>query len=410
MQEKQSYKNRKHTVAAVLFVILFSVLPFTVFAQDMDTVESEAPTDSDLDGFISESPSEAPSDNNTIHVILENKSTDNTDTDNSSSTDASLMGSDNTYENVYAGNDSSTSSSGEKIFHKPQLLLEDSNLFNQTVKAGTTQEMSVTFRNKSRSQNVYGLKISLSTETKGISFDRNSFYVQRLTPGEAITLKQNISIAKDMEPGQASVTFSLEYEDSRATGATGTEILTFLVSQPVRADLEVSDIPSVFYTMDTVEIPVKALNLSRDKIYNAKVQLKADGLNPNGTAFLGSAEAGTAAEGTIKVYVKGLSEDNNDTSSKNGAVSSSQMAGKFILTYEDSSGNSHETTTEFTFQIKDSQIQSLKIDTEQEETNSWWYSILAVLAFLMISTILILLVRLHKKTVLLEEVRKAASH
>ena len=86
------------------------------------------------------------------------------------------------------------------------------------------------------------------------------------------------------------------------------------------------------------------------------------------------------------------------------------MAGKFILTYEDSSGNSHETTTEFTFQIKDGQIQSLKIDTEQEETNSWWYSILAVLAFLIISTILILLVRLHKKTVLLEEVRKAASH
>ena len=54
--------------------------------------------------------------------------------------------------------------------------------------------------------------------------------------------------------------------------------VSFNVSQPVRAELEVSDIPSVFYTMDTVEIPVKALNLGRDKIYNAKVKLEADGL------------------------------------------------------------------------------------------------------------------------------------
>ena len=70
---------------------------------------------------------------------------------------------------------------------------------------------------------------------------------------------------KDTEPGQVTILFSLEYEDSKASSANSTETLTFNVSQPVRAELEVSDIPSVFYTMDTVEIPVKALNLGRDK-------------------------------------------------------------------------------------------------------------------------------------------------
>ena len=77
------------------------------------------------------------------------------------------------------------------------------------------------------------------------------------------------------------------------------------MSQPVRAELEVSDIPSVFYTMDTVEIPVKVLNLGRDKIYNAKVKLEADELATKETAFLGNVDAGTASEGTIRVYVKG---------------------------------------------------------------------------------------------------------
>nr|WP_294666241.1 hypothetical protein [uncultured Blautia sp.] len=394
MGKRQSYKNRKHTVAAVILVVLFTVMPFTVFAQEMNTVEngtdfsnesdsetditpSEAPADSELDGFISESPSE-------------------------SSSDASSADVDNTYENVYTGafgngsySGSTSSSSGEKVFHKPQLLLEDSNLSNQNLKAGTTREMAVTFRNKSRSQNVYGLKISLSTETKGICFDRNSFYVQRLTPGEAITLKQNISIEEDTAPGQVTVTFSLEYEDSRATSATGTETLTFNVTQPVCAELEVSDIPSVFYAMDTVEVSVKAMNLGRDKIYNAKVQMNADGLNPNETVFLGNVDAGNSAEGTIRIYVK------------EGAQGD---AGKFTLTYEDSFGSSYESSTDFTYQIKDTQIQSLKVDDEQEETNGWWYSLIAVVAILLISIILLLIARLHKKNILLEEARKAASH
>ena len=98
--------------------------------------------------------------------------------------------------------------------------------------------MSLTFRNKSRSQNVFGLKISISADTKGIEFERNSFYVQRLTPGEAITLKQKVTIAEDCTPGQATVSFSLDYEDSKATGATGTETLSFQITQPARKFLK----------------------------------------------------------------------------------------------------------------------------------------------------------------------------
>ncbi|MGO4945092.1 COG1361 S-layer family protein [Blautia sp. Sow4_E7] len=400
-------------IAASTAMILFFIFPFAVFAQETDFENTEtvfedetetAPditavpdSDPDLDGFISGDDSSEK--DNTIHVIIENGSAGSTDNSNTDPAgDGTMTGGDTSYGDVYTGSTGGeTSSSGEKILHKPQLLLEDSNLSSQTLKAGTTQEMSVTFRNKSRSQNVYGLKISLSTETKGIEFDKNSFYVQRLTPGEAITLKQNLSIAEDTEPGQVMILFSLEYEDSKATGATGTETLTFNVTQPVRAELEASDIPSVFYTMDTVEIPVKALNLGRDIIYNAKVQLEADGLSPKETVFLGNIDAGTAAEGTIRIYVKGSS----------GAENS---AGKLILTYEDSTGNPYQTAVDFTSEIKESQIQSLKVEDSQEETNSWWYSIIAVLAVLLVSIILFLLARLHKKSVLLEEARKAASH
>ena len=150
------------------------------------------------------------------------------------------------------GGNSTSDSSSEKILHKPQVLLEDNNLSGGRLEAGSTTEMSLTFRNKSCSQNVFGLKISLSTENKGIEFEKNSFYVQVLAPGEAITLEQMITITENCDPGQAVITFSLDYEDSKATATTGTELLSFQIIQPVRVKLEASDIPSVLYTMDTV--------------------------------------------------------------------------------------------------------------------------------------------------------------
>lgn len=390
----------KYYTVLLIFVLSVSGYSFSIFAETMEPAQEgafeEENTDQDLAGFISDNGSS--SEDKTIHVVIENKENNDPATENPDPTiDTSVPDTGEAYGEVYSGGNGGDSS-GEKIFHKPQLLLEDSNLCSQSLSAGSTKEMTVTFCNKSRSQNIFGLKISLSTETKGIEFDRNSFYVPRLTPGETTTLKQNITIAEDTPAGQAVITFTFDYEDSKATGTTGTEILTFNITQPVRAELEVSDLPSVFYTMDTVEIPVKALNLGKDKIYNAKISLNANGLSPKETVFLGNIEAGTAAEGTLRVYVKGIS-GNED-----------QITGKLNLTYEDSIGNSYEAATDFSSEIKESQIQSLKVEDEQEQTNSWWYSIIALCAALLIFIILFLISRLHKKTVLLEEARKAASH
>ena len=57
-----------------------------------------------------------------------------------------------------------------------------------------------------------------------------------------------------------------------------------------------------------------------------------------------------------------------------------RITGKLILTYEDAAGNSYEESTEFESEIKEAKIQSLKIEDDQEETNSWWYSVIAVIA------------------------------
>ena len=108
---------------------------------------------SDLDGFISGDAS-AEDEKKTIHVIIENG---NTDTDNGTQITDPVIDSGDYSAGEYSGGGSSASSSGEKILHKPQVLLEDNNLSGQNLKAGSVTEMSLTFRNKSRSQTVYGL-------------------------------------------------------------------------------------------------------------------------------------------------------------------------------------------------------------------------------------------------------------
>lgn len=153
----------------------------------LDSVTME---NSDISGFTSDIP-DADSDSSI------DSSTDRSAGD-SADNSAELFPADSDYAESYSGN--SGSSSSEKIFHKPQLLLEESNLSGQSLNAGTTFEMSVTFHNKSRSQNIFGLKISPSTETTGIEFVKNSFYVQRLTPGESVTINPLMTIAKDAQP------------------------------------------------------------------------------------------------------------------------------------------------------------------------------------------------------------------
>ena len=106
--------------------------------------------------------------NNPIPVI--GNGSGNTDSSNTEPAGDDAMGvGDTSYGEIYAGSTDGGSSSGEKVLHKPQLLLEDSNLSSQTLKAGSIWEMSVTFRNKSRSQNVYGLKFLFPQKQKELN-------------------------------------------------------------------------------------------------------------------------------------------------------------------------------------------------------------------------------------------------
>ncbi|HCL08830.1 MAG TPA: hypothetical protein DHW25_02855 [Blautia sp.] len=143
--------HRRFWGSACLFLSIF-LLPVSVTATsaaddesifvssdaDAPSPDSSAPspdfddTASDLDGFFSGDGTNDSARDNTIHVIIENENPSNESNPGDVYTAPDTAG--------YAGGDSSESpSSGQVILHKPQLLLEDSNLSSQSLQAGRWQ-------------------------------------------------------------------------------------------------------------------------------------------------------------------------------------------------------------------------------------------------------------------------------
>ncbi len=291
----------------------------------------------------------------------------------------------------------------EKIIHQPKMLLDTCNLSGKTLEAGSSEHLTASFRNRSASEEMYNLKITASSSGNGLKLGKNSWYFTKVSPGENAVLESLLAVAKDAESAENTLTFTFEYEDSKGTASTGTETLALTVAQPVRMELESMDVPTVVYASDTEELSVKALNLSRTKVYNARIRLSGTGLFPTEEVFLGNLEAGTEGEGVMKVYVgtRTMEEIGNDPGTSD-AEKYGPVSGTLTLTYEDGLGNVHEETKEYQTEIKKAQILSLHVSEEKETGNSWWYSVFAVVTAFLLLLILALVRSLRRKTQLLK--------
>ena len=293
----------------------------------------------------------------------------------------------------------------EKIIHQPKMLLDTCNLSGKTLEAGSSENLTASFRNRSASEEMYNLKITAASAGNGLKLGKNSWYFTKVSPGENAVLESLLTVAKDAESAENTLTFTFEYEDSKGTASTGTETLALTVAQPVRMELESMDVPTVVYASDTEELSVKALNLSRTKVYNARIRLSGTGLFPTEEVFLGNLEAGTEGEGVMKVYVgtRTMEEIGNDPGTSD-AEKYGPVSGTLTLTYEDGLGNVHEETKEYQTEIKKAQILSLHVSEEKETGNSWWYSVFAVVTAFLLLLVLALVRSLRRKIQLLKEV------
>ncbi len=303
----------------------------------------------------------------------------------------------------YSGGESGEAA--EEILHQPKLLLETCSLSDVSLKAGAEEPMKVQFRNRSETQTIYNLKVTASTDTKAVQPLRNSWYFSSIAPGETVAIEDGVKVAMATEDTSAVLSFDFEYEDKKGTAVSGKESVPLLIGQPTEVELHNAAFPAVLYATDTQEFSIQALNLSRVPVYNVRIQLLGTGLFPAEDVFIGNMDAGTEGNGAMQVYVgtktmQAIGDDSGtEDVEKYGPVN-----GTITLQYEDASGETHTQTETFQSEIKKPKVLSLEADDTQE-TNAWWISIFAAVGAGMLLVIVVLALRLRKKSALLHDTR-----
>ena len=293
----------------------------------------------------------------------------------------------------------------EEILHQPKLLLETCSLSGVSLKAGVEEPMKVQFRNRSETQTIYNLKVTASTDTKAVQPLRNSWYFSSVAPGETVAIEDGVKVAMATEDTSAVLSFDFEYEDKKGTAASGKESMPLLIGQPTEVELHNAAFPAVLYATDTQEFSIQALNLSRVPVYNVRIQLSGTGLFPAEDVFIGNMDAGTEGNGAMQVYVgtKAMQAIGDDSGTED-VEKYGPVNGTITLQYEDASGETHTQTETFQSEIKKPKVLSLEADDTQE-TNAWWISIFAAVGAGMLLVIVVLALRLHKKSALLHDTR-----
>ena len=303
----------------------------------------------------------------------------------------------------YSGGESGEAA--EEILHQPKLLLETCSLSDVSLKAGAEEPMKVQFRNRSETQTIYNLKVTASTDTKAVQPLRNSWYFSSIAPGETVAIEDGVKVAMATEDTSAVLSFDFEYEDKKGTAVSGKESVPLLIGQPTEVELHNAAFPAVLYATDTQEFSIQALNLSRVPVYNVRIQLSGTGLFPAEDVFIGNMDAGTEGNGAMQVYVgtrtmHAIGDDSGtEDVEKYGPVN-----GTITLQYEDASGETHTQTETFQSEIKKPKVLSLEADDTQE-TNAWWISVFAAVGAGMLLVIVVLALRLRKKSALLHDTR-----
>ena len=303
----------------------------------------------------------------------------------------------------YSGGESGEAA--EEILHQPKLLLETCSLSDVSLKAGAEEPMKVQFRNRSETQTIYNLKVTASTDTKAVQPLRNSWYFSSVAPGETVAIEDGVKVAMATEDTSAVLSFDFEYEDKKGTAVSGKESVPLLIGQPTEVELHNAAFPAVLYATDTQEFSIQALNLSRVPVYNVRIQLLGTGLFPAEDVFIGNMDAGTEGNGAMQVYVgtrtmHAIGDDSGtEDVEKYGPVN-----GTITLQYEDASGETHTQTETFQSEIKKPKVLSLEADDTQE-TNAWWISVFAAVGAGMLLVIVVLALRLRKKSALLHDTR-----
>lgn len=249
----------------------------------------------------------------------------------------------------------------------PLLYVENSTLTPGEISAGEEFVVKASLRNTSKTQNIRKIVISVSTESDEITLleQSNTIYWERMKAGENRELPLHFRAEQAIPVGKYHIRLEMSYDNEEAVSMSSSGDIAFSVTQPMRIQGEFPTIASSVNAGDTFTLAFQAVNLGRSAAYNVRFELEADGLSPNGSAYVGNLEGGTAGQAEMKVFA-GAKE--NTDGERYGSTS-----GTMTMIYENENGKEYREEVYFKTDIQELVIRSASAEPEEETSTSWWW-------------------------------------
>lgn len=228
---------------------------------------------------------------------------------------------------------------------------------------GDRLRLRVVLQNTSKAVAAESLSVTAAAPAEHFQLDSavNTVFLESLPAGGTAEFSLDYTSSPETPAGQYEVALSFDFAYGQGQASAGTGTARINISQPLRMEFSLLQVPGEAVISDTVELKIQAINLSRARAYNVRATLEADGLLPSGTAFIGDVEGGTSGEKALPVTITGLTE---------GPFPYGQTSGTVTYFYQDGAGVEHSESGSFTMKVKspfsDSQPQ------DEDDPGQWW--------------------------------------
>lgn len=270
---------------------------------------------------------------------------------------------------------------------EPKIMVESYTFSKKTIYAGDKVTVNITFVNTSGTSAVKNMMVTAGIENEymQLTSKTDSVYIPFISAGGRYNVSFQFKTKADTPPGQYDLSLSMDYADKDGGTYSASGKVKVNVGQKTKVKFDSLIINSEAEIGDTIEAQVNAMNLGHGTVRNVRAVIKADGLTPKGTLYIGDIEAGQMGTGTVEIAVGGMTDGDELYGDTSGTV---------IYYYESAAGKKYKLKKNFTLTIK-----PLSVTEHQEEaddTSQWWISI-GVIAAIIGVLILAAIIRLIQR-------------
>lgn len=271
----------------------------------------------------------------------------------------------------------------EPVIYGPKVMIESCHIRESEVISGKEITADITLVNTSQSMGIRNMMVTISAQGEYFTLlsDSNSIFVDAIAPGGSTVITYTYEINTATPQGQYDLNLVMDYADERGGSYSESGRAKVTVTQPVELQFDPLNIPNEVQVGDVIEVSLQAMNLGRGKVYQVRAELEADGLNPEGTLFIGDMEAGTTQQGRIRVTVSRLTEGNLLYGATEGTIT---------FYYEDEAGHEYTETAGFATTI---QSPFSNANAEEPDQPGQWWILMTIISVILVGMGVYVLIR-----------------